>query len=328
MKIGVIAPNVTGESVKKGFNSINIDIIYKSFPFSKREQKSILKRAFSNIKNEQEKDFNTLILTIHEWLIPQNPDALIIVKGDQLNEKSAKILEKINFPISLWTTDSLSRFPHQNDLEQFSQYAFFHDGGDVSKQNHFWLPLGIDSDFYGIETKAKKWDILLTGNIKGNNYCIRRDFHNLIIKSKLRNKYKIGIASNISCLQRLTLIFKKNIYYLGRLPIKQYAIAISKSKICVNILQNDGIKPINPLFFAIPALGVIQVVNDLPYLNTWLKNDDTFEYFPVKMNNCIATIIQILESNITMKKNVITKTKNCHSYKQRILTILQKSKLI
>src|SRR5690606_11748629 len=83
------------------------------------------------------------------------------------------------------------------------------------------------------------------------------------------------------------------INYMAKLPIKNFAKIVQDSKLVINIHQDDGLKPINPLFFSIPYTKTLQIVDNRNYFVDGLP--DIF-YKKTELNNFIYNIKFMLEN--------------------------------
>ncbi|QSE96808.1 CgeB family protein [Fulvivirga lutea] len=227
---------------------------------------------------------------------------LLVIAGMKLSKKNEMLLKATNTLKILWYTDSVSRAMGIQHQEAVFEEVWYHDGGDFENSNHSgkkWVPYGFDSTIYFQNQSVNKdIDILFTGYLKQPQYKTRLEYLELLMNSDLVKNNNVVAAVTTQDLNLREKIKNSGIKYTGRLPENEYAAYIKRAKIVINILQNDGIMPINPLFFAIPNAGSIQIIDKRPYLNLWLVSKKHFlETTPA---NFIELIQMILEDKIVL----------------------------
>lgn len=239
-------------------------------------------------------------------------DLILILKGHKLNRKSELALKDCNFNKLQWTIDTVERWPGQASLFSQMDMVFFQDGSDISLHpKGVWLPLGFDASLFTYNPK-KEIDILLIGNVELPFYLKRRQcFINIAPLAK--KGYKVVYAGNLPYrdkeLQRIFLVNGVKIF--KRLPLNKYADLIGKSRICVNIHQDDGGMAINPMFFAIPASGGLQLTDDYEYLQNWLE---PYIYYYTTSPETIHDDIQPLLSSACLSYELANGVSLRHSY--------------
>jgi hypothetical protein len=111
--------------------------------------------------------------------------------------------------------------------------------------------------------------------------------------------------------------------WLGtHLPLVELAKVIARSRICVNIHQDDGQRPINPLFFAIPACGACMVTDDREYLGRWMKPE--VEFLPASEGDFVGRVEECLRDT-EMATRVAARGCTAareHAYSSRVAQIL------
>lgn len=267
------------------------------------------------------KQFNNQLkhLYIHHQKEPF--DFIIIIKGKKINKDSESILLKLKDVYKiLWTTDSVIRFPDQLSVKKYMDKIFVQDGSDVGLiKGSSWLPLGFDKNVYTYK-KKKTIDILLFGNCKLEYYSKR--LHYFMAASKLAHKYKITfVGSNLSETKKNELESNGvNVYQTA--PFYKFVELVTNAKICINIHQDDGEKAINPLFFAIPACGSVQVTDQRSYYSDWLLSNR--DYFPVKINELNFLLDKILNNFAEYQLNEIEAkaVSDKHSFNARAQILL------
>jgi len=239
----------------------------------------IMRRAFNEL----------LKLNVVSSLGANNPDLLLIIKGDRIDDDNREALIKSRVPIITWTLDSLSRAPYQKLLGEISRHIFYIDGGDVPLEatNASWLPLGYDDSIYRPDRELRKdIDVLLIGKL-GHRYRHREFILDKLNGSQLARQTNCGFIGSTGTLTgNLNLYFKHClgrrtgvVWISKRIPAEQLAHQIARAKICINVHQDDGIMPVNPMFFAIPASGTCQMAERKSYLHRWLTPGKDYAEF-------------------------------------------------
>jgi hypothetical protein len=323
MRIGVFYASDTQAGIIEGFK----DLGHTVFPlYYGLKQLSLHERVLNKLCKKSNENlsllFNAKILEADLFQKEINSDAVLFIKGQHLDDKSKFILSK--WPVIRkvqWTIDSLCRFPGQATLLPFMDRVFFQDGFDIKKHSQGrWLPLGFDNKIFTF-CKEKTIDLLMLGNLNKNFYKRRREFFREA--SKL-GSYGLNVCfAGYNADNELIKIFKNNkINILGKLPLSEYAETIAKSKVCINITQDDGGMAVNPLFFAIPSTGSCQVTDNADYLREWLNPG--FDYFPADIMTLNGTIKGLLNrTNCIINKERAEKISEIHSYKGCAKTILE-----
>lgn len=226
-------------------------------------------------------------------------ELLLVVAGMKLERKSWKALRRFKGETLLWYTDTVKRSPGAEKDAKLYDQVFYHDGADYDQSTHpgkKWVPYGFDSHYYKYQGEEKDVDILFTGYLKQPEYKTRLRYLRLLMQSDLPSRYKVVAAVACPDEKLEEEIRACGIEYLGRQGEKEYASWIKRSRIVVNIFQDDGGKPINPLFFAIPATGALQITGPRDYLIEWIEKGT--ETKMVCMQDFISILKQHLESPI------------------------------
>lgn len=259
-------------------------------------------------------------------------DLILILKGDYLDECHVGLLQSCRIPLVLWTLDSLSRAPAQKILAQMALHTFYIDGGDLTPgaAAASWLPLGFDADLYRPQpASAKDTDVLLIGSL-GARYRRRSAALKRLHASPLSRDWSCGfigssgtIAGNLAMTLRHRSRRPGGVSWLSRrVPAGQLAGAIARSRICVNIHQDDGLMPVNPMFFAIPGCGTCQLAEESPHLARWLRPG--VDYAACSEASLLAQLQGLLESPELLERigRAGYLASSRHSYEARVAAIL------
>ncbi len=276
---------------------------------------------------------------LREQVFPQlatfRPDFLLILKGDCLDDDNRDRLIASKVPIITWTLDSLSRAPYQKLLGEISRHIFYIDGGDIppGEPHASWLPLGFDDAVYRpvcpVEECAKDIDVLLIGKL-GFRYerrgFILQELHRSAL-AKNANCAFIGstgaVAGNLRLYINHCMGKKPGVTWLSkRVPVEQLAKQIARAKVCINVHQDDGAMPINPMFFAIPATGTCQLAEKKPYLSQWLvPGQDYAEFDDENFLEVLAHLLADEQYRTTLLKNGYEASR-FHTFTNRVSAIV------
>ena len=244
------------------------------------------------------REFNRVMRQQFIPLVSQEkPELLLIVKPHSVDDDVGLDLARLSVPIVTWATDSVGRDDGQNSLLRHSLAAYIQDGGDVSHNQMRWLPLGFDDEMFQPADDPKVWDVLFVGNLSTTLYCKRYAFFKMLDNSGLHRNYHIGFIGGtpFAFYNRLRWYPGKTHWVSPHLSMKELGRAIAHSRIVVNIHQNDGRMPINPMFFGIPGCRVCQVAEDREHLGRWLK--PRHEYVAVNSANFVGVLSELLRDN-------------------------------
>jgi hypothetical protein len=205
---------------------------------------------------------------------------LLVIRPEEISDQTRELLSKIRRPLGAWVIDSLDRYPHQKSLSEFTMADFLIDGGDVLESKHVWLPLGVDEDFLSKKAPVKDLDVLFIGNLEAPYYICRYERLMELIGSGLHKKYKCAAVVRAgNRIKECMLSLKTPFPITGQLCLRDYIKEISRARICINILQDDGKQLINPAFFLAPASRTCALVGKREYLSRWLMPDRHFVWF-------------------------------------------------
>jgi len=325
MRIAVLYSYAPQAGIIGGFKALGYEVESFFYGIDKVSLYQRIKWKFFKTQDRfLTKNFNKQIDNIFTEHLKANFDILLIIKGKKATQKSKSLLKKMNSTSKiLWTTDSVERFPHQLSVKDLVDKVFVQDGDDVKFiENSEWLPLGFDETIYKISDE-KNIDILLFGNCDTKFYSNRVAY--FLEASKLGDKFTIKfIGSNLDDRAKKILI-KNNVEIIRTLSFKDFANKISRSKIAINIHQDDGSKAINPLFFAIPGSRTVQVTNNKEYYKSWLAAEKGF--FPVEKKDLNKKLESIISdyNNFKLSKEYLDKINKVHTYKGRALKLLGKN---
>ncbi|MFC2171126.1 glycosyltransferase [Acidobacteriota bacterium] len=271
---------------------------------------------------------NVFNKVLRESLIPatkvERPELILIVKPHMIDQANLNVMPSLDIPVITWSTDSFSRFPGQQSLVDISKITYVQDGRDRVAKTVHWLPLGFDERIYCPTEQSKNVDILFVGNIYRRDYGKRLYYFNLLRKSSICRKYSAAfIGSSPSTIRNYLSYLSGNVKWISKcLPLRDYARMIARSRICINIHQDDGLQPINPLFFAISACKSCQVAEARNYLYEWMCPGRDF--IAVDETSFLATLQDLLESENTIQRITTDGYKSAmnHSYFCRVKQII------
>jgi hypothetical protein len=281
------------------------------------------------------REFNRVIRErVLQILGGRSVDLILVLKGDYLEETHAEALCSSGIPLVLWTLDSVARAPAQKILAEMALHSFYIDGGDLlpGDARGTWLPLGFDADIYRPESAPVKGiDVLLIGSL-GDRYTRRLACLERLRSSPLARKWRCGfvgspgtLSGNLALKLRYGSKPKEGVAWLSRrIPAAQLARAIAGARICLNIHQDDGLMPINPMFFAIPGSGTCQVAEQKPHLAKWLRPG--LDYAAFAEETFLDDLGRLLESprelaRISREGELASSQ---HTYERRVATILDR----
>ncbi len=323
--IAIFTPRIYYHQLAKAAQDLGYSTI--DFSYHLIDNSSLLRRILtSSIPNyaykKQSECFNNQLTKFLDNYKSLNVDLVLFLKGQYIYDEVMNKLKNINATKVFWSIDSLVRLPQVN-CNKISDLNFYQDEGDCKYSNDFWLPLGIDTTFF-YDVKLKKYDITFIGRMKGKSYNRRYKYFIELINSDLGDQFNVNVISNLNIHKQIKNRLRlKRINYLHKLSYEKFSKMVCESKLVINIHQDDGLRPINPLFFSIPYCKALQIVDDRPYFNKWLP--DTF-YQRSKLNEFIYTIRFMLENYdkfimwLNSENNILDK----HTMTSRLRDILNK----
>ncbi|NPV04878.1 MAG: hypothetical protein HPY67_09115 [Syntrophaceae bacterium] len=338
-KVSIIGPRVGNipQSIADAFRRIGWEAML--YEYSPPSRQNLVRVAYDRIhdpfyRKATAHAFNSLLRDhIVSQLRMKQIDLLLILKGDCIEADNRDALFRAKVPIITWAIDSLSRAEYTKSYEEISKHVFYIDAGDISDNttNNSWLPLGFDDLIYKPnEEKLKDIDILLIGKL-GYRYKRREMYLRMLNEatSKIsKNSYFIGSTGTLfgNASLYLSLGHRKGagVKWLSRrIPAHQLASVIGRSKICINIHQDDGAMPVNPMFFAIPATATCQLAEAKPYLHKWLV--PWMDYAECFDNNFLDVLSDLLVNN--EKRQALAcqghESSRSHTFVRRLTNILE-----
>ena len=271
-------------------------------------------------------------LTLREEVLPRlksptAPQFFLILKGAALESDNREALRTSGVKSALWTYDSLYRLPRQDDLRELVDRVFYMDGDDARDEKSLWLPLGFDPSLYQSATGQPGYDVLFVGRM-GRGYEGRKRYLARLAKSGVVRRHAVAvIGSTGSRWGDWRLGLGKHIRRIaGHLPPAEYAREIARAKVCINIHQDDGGRPVNPTFFAVPGAGVCQVTDNRDYLSRWLTPN--YDYVPAREAQLEETIENLLRDE-TLRSCIARQGYQSaianHTFRARLGTILKEA---
>lgn len=253
-------------------------------------------------------------------------DLLLFVKGESLAEDVREELARLPVPVTLWTLDSVSRFPAQMSVAPLAAHTFVIDGGDVRDSSTTWLPIGFDDEVFCPWREEPELDVLFAGNLNAPYYSGRRRALLELSRSSLPERVRCGfVGSTGRRRQDRQLLRGTRLRWFGRVSPEEYGRLIARARIVINIHQDDGWKPINPLFFGIPGARVCQVTEDRAYLTQWLSpGADYVAFAPGEM---VATVERLLgdeSERARVADHGYRSALAAHTFVHRVRTILDR----
>lgn len=320
MNIIVLYSSETQNGIIYGLKSSGHTVIAFNYGLGKL---NALFRLYYKLTNKQwvriVYQFNFEIRKAYEYQKKYPQDKIIILKGHTITPETKLLLQQIQAQKIQWTIDSVTRWPGQATLFPYMDKVFFQDGSDLDLHgNSKWLPLGFDSTLFKFNDK-KDIDILLLGNLQQPYYLNRKECF-LKVAPLAKKGFTICFAGSNASKEVLSVFKQNGVKVLGKKRLKEYAQIISRSRICINIHQNDGCMAINPLFFAIPATGGIELTDSYKYLENWLTPNK--HYFATNVNSIDKDIIPLLTLK-GISKDIAMEVEMKHSYSARAKYLLQ-----
>lgn len=253
-------------------------------------------------------------------------DLILFVKGEALAADVRAALARVDVPVVLWTLDSVSRFPAQMSVAPLATRTFVIDGGDVSGEGITWLPIGFDDELYRPGRGEPELDVLFAGNLNEPYYSGRRAALCELAQSSLPARFACGyVGSTGNRRQDRRLLRGQPLRWFGRVSPEAYGQLIARARIVVNIHQDDGSQPINPLFFGIPGARVCQVAESRPYLAGWLSRGDDYVAFPP--GEMVPTVEHLLvheSERARVAAHGYRSAHAAHTFVQRVRSILDR----
>ncbi len=253
-------------------------------------------------------------------------DLLLVLKGAAPEPDNVASIKDLNVPVVHWATDSVSRFPGQQKFAAYASLNLVLDQGDVRDERSVWLPLGYDDRVFVPRARdSSAIDLLLAGQL-GPTYQERLRCVRMIAESELPNRYRVCLSAlTPHRLSHFLLTRNKRVMWLsGRLEIHNLASLIANTRVCVNVHQDDGISPVNPMFFAIAGAGSCQVAQGYPHLSKWLSPNQ--EFIPFERDNLLTVLRTLLGDKAktrTVTADGLRRASAEHTFTARVKRIIE-----
>lgn len=255
----------------------------------------------------------------------ERTDLVVIVKPHGVDTSTVASLRRTGVPLAVWATDSLERYPGQTDLMENADLRYAMDDHDASAVAGSWLPLGFDDEIFAAvpEGEPRRHDVLFVGNLFRERYQSRIRYFRALRESEIARRYRVAFAGAALAgwSNRLGWMPGRVDWLGGGLPLVSLASAIARSRVCVNIHQDDGVQPVNPLFFAIPACGACMVTDEREYLGQWLESG--VQFLPMGLDDLTDRLEAVLQSGDAVRiAQAGRQGASQHTYKQRVARML------
>jgi len=201
------------------------------------------------------------------------------------------------------------------------------DAGDLNKypsKSSVHLPLGYDEDiFFPVEVE-KDIDICLVGNFYPILYQNRLDLIRKLGSDPRFTKLKISVIGSAGNMELNESLKKElpSVDFLGKMVYKDINIVLNRSKVVVNLHQNDGIEPVNPWLFMIAGTRTCQVTDNRVYLKKYF-NDGT-EIIMSSVTEIPEILLEVLRDELKrsqIAERSYIRAKTDHSSGSRARTI-------
>lgn len=325
-----------GQSLQRGFelDRWTVDLVsYSPLPVRHRSRRVASRMFDPRGHSALRRAFNAKLFEILPNLHLSAEDILLVLRGEDLDSENRVRLEGGPGTLIGWASDSLERCPGQVSVLQVAERRFYIDEGDIPVNSHRsgidrWLPLGYDDSFYTPSREKRDIDVLVVGRL-GPRYAQRRAYLDVLVRSSLPSHFRcayVGPVARQRSGSRGRLSLGSVEWLASWLPQDELGKLIARSKICVNIHQDDGARPVNPMFFAIPGCGTCQISNDSEWLRTWLR--DGADYIGVSISNFVEVLTDLLGDptrHSAIGSQGYNSVRRCHTFRNRVQTILGSS---
>jgi len=228
-------------------------------------------------------------------LVAARPTLLFVLRPGRIDAENYRALAALGTRVVFWTIDSLVRYPEQNCLRPLARGGFYLDGGDPSREGDAWLPLGYEEALFENLPEKKTIDVLFVGLVAEPVYSTRKRLLLELKHSAIPRRYRcVFVGTTGSRLGDLRLATGGDIECMGVVPTSVFVRLIATARVCVNVHQDDGGKPVNSSFVQIPAAGTCQLAEDREYLAEWLEPG--MDYIQFSKTGFIETLEYILRS--------------------------------
>jgi hypothetical protein len=252
---------------------------------------------------------------------------LVVMRGYRVDTKVARAIHALPNPVVLWTYDSLARWPAQASLSAIAHHRFYIDRVDVPPGDAAatWLPLGYDDAIYRPVGK-KDLDVVFVGTVR-SLYQRRRRFLERLAGSSLAKNFRCGFvgSTGLRIKDRFLRIGKHLSWIATHLSETELAQVVASARISINVHQDDGGEPVNPMFFAMPGAGACMLAYGQPHLARWLQPD--VEYVPFGDTDYLQRIEALLGDEARLqaiRERGLRAVQMNHTYAARAKTILDR----
>jgi len=250
-------------------------------------------------KSQLKERFNEALSKALDFDCSTEQSLLFAIMPNELNDRNRDALSTWQGSVVQWAIDSLSRYPDQTSLCPYANHSLLVDGGDVGCDSDKWMPMGYDPRIFrpvSLMDGKYDFDVAFVGNISGHVYSTRRRYLKRLRASKLCGKYRVAfVGSSGSRLESRTRWMPGRINWLATsLSQNDLARVIRRSRILINIHQDDGKMPVNPMFLAGSAAGCCQMAEPRDYLSRWLRPGR--DYYPLKEESFEDDLQYLLEN--------------------------------
>jgi hypothetical protein len=207
-----------------------------------------------------------------------------------------------------------------------TEYAFYLDGRDVVKDGDTWLPMGYEESLYDhLHPAGKTIDVLFLGYIRGTEYSTRRETLLRLGRSSIPREWRcVFVGTTGTRPGDLAMARRTGIECTGRVSAQVFAEYIASARVCVNVHQNDGGRPINSAFFQIPAARTCQLAEDRGYFRDWL--DPGVDYIEFSEENFLEVLERVLNDR-SLCQSVAAHgrrtVERSHSFTRRVERIIE-----
>lgn len=293
-RIVLVSYRPSGQLIAKGFeaNGQKPVCFFADIP-------SLLMRWPFNLFIEKVKGYFYNKMLVKALPSVKNGDLLVMVKGNFLSDSLKKRIQSLPATKIAITLDSLDRAPMQKDICSIADLVVLQDKGDkqndVIKSASIHLPLGFDEQVFKPLDIVRDIDVCLVGNFYPSTYGKRLELIHKIGQHPSFTDKKISVIGS-SGDARLNESLKKSypsISFEGKLNATQINKILNRSKVAVNIHQDDGLEPVNPWLFMIAGTGTAQVIDKREYLKDFFEPGEeiimeTFENIPDAILNLLS----------------------------------------
>lgn len=333
-KVLIIGPDFFGysKSVKKAFQKLGYktDIInyrksYNNTLFTRARLRFEPIFKMNYYKNMVINKTNQLILKKY---LEFKPEVVMVIKGDILTKNTFKKMK--DSIIILWMMDSILEAKEAYKNIDLYDYRFMFEKTDVDKLKNegidsFFLPLALDeSVYFPIKKQVKDIDLLFVGYL---NFKRQSLLENLIKDfPKLNIQIYGGYIGLIISKKHFKYYFKGYKKYFKNKEISPSEVneLYSKTKIAINIHDDQSKYGCNPRFFEILGTRTFQLVDNNKFIDEYFS-DKVISYTSYDdLNNKIKKYIDNENLRASIAEKGYQEAINNHTFIQRVKYILTK----